>query len=74
MFGDDADTDIANYMNLNFYISTAGGTDLQDGYYWSSTEIEDGIAYEVELDLSSALWHNNGFEEEDRRVRACIAF
>lgn len=74
MFGDDADTDIANYMNLNFYISTAGGTDLQDGYYWSSTEIEDGIAYEVELDLGSALWHNNGFEDEDRRVRACLAF
>ena len=74
MFGDDADTDIANYFNLNFYISTAGGTDLQDGYYWSSTEIEDGIAYEVELDLGSALWHNNGFEDEDRRVRACLAF
>lgn len=74
MFGDDADTDIANYFNLNFYISTAGGTDLQDGYYWSSTEIEDGIAYEVELNLGSALWHDNGYEDDDRRVRACLAF
>lgn len=74
MFGDDADTDIANYFNLNFYISTAGGTDLQDGYYWSSTEFEDGIAYEVELDLGSANWHDNGYEDDDRRVRACLAF
>ena len=74
MFGDDADTDIANYFNLNFYISTAGGTDLQDGYYWSSTEFEDGIAYEVELDLGSAYWHDNGYEDDDRRVRACLAF
>lgn len=74
MFGDDADTDIANYFNLNFYISTAGGTDLQDGYYWSSTEFEDGIAYEVELDLGSALWHNNGYEEDEYHVRACLAF
>ena len=74
MFGDDADTDIANYFNLNFYISTAGGTDLQDGNYWSSTEFEDGIAYEVELDLGSAYWHDNGYEDDDRRVRACLAF
>ncbi len=74
MFGDDADTDIPNYFNLNFYISTAGGTDLQDGYYWSSTEFEDGIAYEVELDLGSAYWHDNGYEDDDRRVRACLAF
>lgn len=73
MFGDDADTDIANYFNLNFYISTAGGTDLQNGYYWSSTEFEGDIAY-VELDLGSAYWYNNGYEDEDRRVRACLAF
>ena len=73
MFGDDADTDIANYFNLNFYISTAGGTDLQDGYYWSSTESEGEIAY-VELDCGSAYWYNNGYEDEDRRVRACLAF
>ncbi len=73
MFGDDADTDIANYFNLNFYISTAGGTDLQDGYYWSSTESEGEIAY-VELDCGSAFWYNNGYEDEDRRVRACLAF
>ena len=73
MFGDDADTDIANYFNLNFYISTAGGTDLQDGYYWSSTEFEGAIAY-VELYYGSAYWHDNGYEDEDRRVRACLAF
>lgn len=73
MFGDDADTDIANYFNLNFYISTAGGTDLQDGYYWSSTEFEGDIAY-VELYYGSAYWYNNGYEDEDRRVRACLAF
>ena len=75
MFGDDADTDIANYFSLNDAISTAGGTAFQDGgYYWSSTEFEDGIAYEVELDLGSAYWHSDGDEEDDRRVRACLAF
>ena len=73
MFGDDADTDIANYFNLNDAIITAGGTDLQ-GLYWSSTEYEDGIAYEVELDLGSAYWHNNGDEDDYHRVRACLAF
>ena len=74
MFGDDADTDIANYFDLNNAISTAGGTELQDGLYWSSTEYEYGIPYEVELDLSSAYWHNNGDEDDDCRVRACLAF
>ena len=73
MFGDDADTDIANYFNLNFYISTAGGTDLQDGYYWSSTETEDGFAF-VELDLGSAYWRNDDDPDDDYRVRACLAF
>ncbi len=74
MFGDDADTDIANYMSLNDAISTAGGTALQDGVYWSSTEIVDGIVYEVELDLGSAYWHDDGYEDDNRRVRACLAF
>ena len=74
MFGDDADTDIANYFNLNTAISTAGGTELQDGLYWSSTEFEDGVAYEVELDLGSAYWHNNGDEDDEHCVRACLAF
>ena len=74
MFGDDADTDIANYFSLNDAISTAGGTALQDGVYWSSTEIVDCIAYEVELDLGSAYWHDDGYEDDDRRVRACLAF
>lgn len=74
MFGDDADTDIANYFNLNTAISTAGGTELQNALYWSSTEFEDGIAYEVELDLGSAYWHNNGDEDYEHCVRACLAF
>ena len=72
MFGDDADTDIANYMNLNYAISTAGGTAFpEDGYYyyWSSTEFDY-----VELDCGSANWHSEGDEDEDYRVRACLAF
>lgn len=74
MFGDDADADIANYFNQNDAISAAGGTAFQDGdYYWSSTETEDGIAY-VELDLGSANWRNDGYEDDDYRVRACLAF
>ena len=74
MFGDDADADIANYFSLNDAISAAGGTAFQEGgFYWSSTEFEGDIAY-VELDCGSAIWHNNGYEDEDRRVRACLAF
>ena len=74
MFGNDADEIIANYMSLNDAISTAGGTAFQEGgFYWSSTEFEDGIAY-VELDCGSAYWRNNDDEDEDYRVRACLAF
>ena len=74
MFGDDADADIANYMSLSNAISDAGGTDLQNAHYWSSTEFVDGIAYEVELDSGSADWHNNGDEDDEHCVRACLAF
>ena len=75
MFGDDADADIANCYSLNNDISAAGGTAFpEDGFYryWSSTEFEGDIAY-VELDCGSARWQN-GFEDEDYRVRACLAF
>lgn len=75
MFRDDADADIANYYSLNNDISAAGGTAFpEDGFYryWSSTEFEGDIAY-VELDCGSARWQN-GFEDEDYRVRACLAF
>ena len=75
MFGDDANADIANYYSLNNDISAAGGTAFpEDGFYWywSSTEFEGDIAY-VELDCGSARWQN-GFEDEDYRVRACLAF
>ena len=74
MFGDDADADIANYMSRNDAIITAGGTGLQNALYWSSTEFEDGIAYEVELDSGSAYWHTNGDEDNEHCVRACLAF
>lgn len=73
MFGDDADAVIANYMSLNDAISAAGGTDLQNALYWSSTEFEDGIAY-VELDCGSANWYHNGDEDDEHCVRACLAF
>ena len=75
MFGADADADLPNYMSLNFYISIAGGTALPESYsyYWSSTEIEDGTAYEVELDCGSAYWVQED-EDEDHLVRACLAF
>ena len=76
MFGDDADTDIANYFNLNFYISAAGGTAFPEedgGFYWSSSEDEGDIA-SVELAFGSANWSNTRDEDEDRRVRACLAF
>ncbi|MBR1502125.1 MAG: hypothetical protein IJ823_07195, partial [Bacteroidales bacterium] len=71
MFGDDADTDIAHYFSLNDSISAAGGTALQEGgsFYWSSTEFDW-----VELDFGDALWRSEGDEDEDYRVRACLAF
>ena len=75
MFGADAEEDIANYMSLNYALDAAGGTALPESYsyYWSSTEFVGDIAY-VELDCGSAYWHNNGYEDEDRLVRACLAF
>ena len=75
MFGADAEEDIANYMSLNYALDAAGGTALPESYsyYWSSTEFEGDIAY-VELDCGTANWRNNGDEDEDYRVRACLAF
>lgn len=75
MFRDDADADIANYMSLNYALDAAGGTALPESYsyYWSSTEFEGDIAY-VELDCGSANWSNTRDEDEDRLVRACLAF
>ena len=75
MFGADAEEDIANYMSLNYALDAAGGTALPESYsyYWSSPEFEGDIAY-VELDCGSANWRNNGDEDEDYRVRACLAF
>ena len=75
MFGADAEENIANYMSLNYALDAAGGTALPESYsyYWSSTESEGDIAY-VELDCGSAYWYNNGYEDEDRLVRACLAF
>ena len=75
MFGADAEEDIANYMSLNYALDAAGGTALPESYsyYWSSPEFEGDIAY-VELDCGTANWRNNGDEDEDYRVRACLAF
>ncbi len=36
--------------------------------------LRDNYADLENLDLGSAYWHNNGYEDEDRRVRACLAF
>lgn len=75
MFGADAEEDIANYMSLNDALAAAGGTAFQEGgYYWSSTLYEEGVPRYVELDCGSAYWSNNGDEDEDRLVRACLAF
>lgn len=62
------------YTGLNTAITTAGGTTLDENFYWSSSEVEGGDnAKTVLLSSGSASWLNGG-KDYSRRVRACLAF
>ena len=63
-----------SYTGLNAAINNAGGTILQSGFYWSSSEYSPGVgAHSVHLDDGDADWSKNN-EALSRKVRACLAF
>ena len=65
---------VESYTDLNTTINNAGGTILQSGFYWSSSEYSPGVgAYSVHLDDGDADWSKNN-ETLGRKVRACLAF
>ena len=66
--------DEESYTGLNTTINNAGGTTLQSGFYWSSSEYSPGVgAYSVLLDDGDVDWSKNN-EALSRKVRACLAF
>ena len=66
--------DEESYYGLNAAINNAGGTILQSGSYWSSSEYSPGVgAYFVHLDDGYVDWSKSN-ETLGRKVRACLAF
>ncbi|WP_294428272.1 fimbrillin family protein [uncultured Treponema sp.] len=63
-----------SYSGLNTAITTAGGTTLQSGFYWSSSEYSPGVgAHFVHLDDGDVDW-SKANESLGRNVRACLVF
>ena len=63
-----------SYTGLKTAIGNAGGTALKEyGEYWSSTEVDDGDAWLVNLADGNASWDTYG-KHYSRCIRACLAF
>ena len=61
-----------SYSALHYGFSSVGGTNMQSGYYWSSTERDSNFAwYYDDQDLEN--W-DSGDKEYELYVRACLAF
>ena len=64
----------ASYTGLNTALGNAGGTALvENDEYWSSSEVEGGDAWLVNLSDGNASWDTYG-KHYSRYVRACLAF
>ena len=65
-------TAAGSYIALHDGFSSVGGTNMQSGYYWSSTEKDSNFAwYYDDQDLED--W-DSGDKEYELYVRACLAF
>ena len=63
-----------SYSGLNTAITTAKGSALREGgSYWSSSEVDDDFAWEVDPYEGVASWYAYS-EDDDYLVRACLAF
>ena len=64
-----------SYSGLASKLSTANGTALLEDNYWSSTEKDPGYdAWCLNFDDSSSHFYNDGSENSEFYVRACLAF
>ena len=64
----------SSYSGLNTAITTAGGTALQSGLYWSSSEDLPGmLAWALSFGGGSVAFFSD-YETGVYRVRACLAF
>jgi len=66
-----------SYTGLNNALSAAGGASstLQNGFYWSSSEVNGDTAWNVRLVNGGTEWFNFAENKEDaNNVRACLAF
>ena len=62
-----------NCQDLRTGFSSVGGSNLQEDYYWSSTEFASGAAWDY------GFFGNGGWGVDNKnggwiRVRACLAF
>ena len=63
-----------SYSGLKDKLSAAGGTALETGIYWSSTELNPGVrAWYLDFDGSDAYFYRD-VEYDGYYVRACLAF
>ena len=61
-----------SYTALRDGFSSVGGSNLQSGSYWSSTEI--GSVYAWDFHFDDGRWYLPYKDDADVRVRACLAF
>ena len=69
-----ADLSSMSYSGLASKLTTAQGDALQADYYWSSTEYEPGYGASSVRFVGSNAEFIDDTEDEEYRVRACLAF
>ena len=62
----------STYTTLRNGFTSVGGSNLQSGYYWSSTGVASYYAWSYSFDIGG--WRDGSKDNAYLRVRACLAF